>query len=909
MQTLYDLGTSVSSLGFLSFLLSMTLKGTCILLAAYLITRVLRHAPAATRHAIWSMALVGILILPVATIILPSWRVPLFPISLSETRAEPTHDRSTVNSTGTSDMSAGAILKKETDPRAESTTIRNGSASKGEHLQPVPSPMEGMRSTFPISFLKKYGIIFFLMLWAVGVFIVFIRQLIGRITIWRMAHQSERITDRAWINLFDTLKKHHRIMRPVRLLKSEKTNLPMMWGIFKSTILLPSQADEWPEDQRRFVLLHELAHVKRWDTLTQLFIQLALAFYWFHPMVWIARREFFKEREHACDDIILTEGSKPSEYAGLLLDIASSIPSIRHASLATVAMARPKQLEGRLLAILNPHLNRRTLTRHAVLFTSLVFLFMVIPLSAMRFTTKERPITKKDIMTGEKIDYLVETSTSTDIVQTSNEETEPTPPARKTVKAIQANESDAELPTSEISSPLKQPITTIKPVQQKSQDGDALVIQSLCEALKDPVLEVRLEAAETLGKMKSPDAVQALMSALNDENREMRAAVVDALGDIEDESTVDALITALGDTEWQVRVQAAEALGDIEDRRAVGALGQAVKDENRNVRIAAIEALGDIEDPNALESLSGALKDEDWEIRKRAAEALGDIEDPAAVAPLSGMLSDPHWEVRKTAVYALGEIEDRRAVEPLGKALRDEDWEIRVQAARALGEIEDPSAVAPLSEALTDDNIEVRKAIVWALGEIEDPKAVPPLIEALKDGHWEIRKFAADALGEIADVSAVNALTAHLNDGNTEVRKAVIHALGEIEDPRAVKSLVVLVNDPDWEIRIKVIKALGEIEDPTAVPELIPALTDENRQVRLTAIDAVGELEGRGAVDALIRALDDADGEIRKKAAQALGEIGDPKALEPLSAKLKDESEDVRRAAAKALGEIRWRDE
>ena len=89
-----------------------------------------------------------------------------------------------------------------------------------------------------------------------------------------------------------------------------------------------------------------------------------MRWYWFHPGVWWAARRVRIERELACDNRVIAAGAEPREYASHLLEIAYSFGGRRAPALA-VCMARPRQLEGRMLAALDAHRNRRVPSRRA----------------------------------------------------------------------------------------------------------------------------------------------------------------------------------------------------------------------------------------------------------------------------------------------------------------------------------------------------------------------------------------------------------------------------------------------------------------------------------------------------------------------------------------------------------------
>ena len=80
--------------------------------------------------------------------------------------------------------------------------------------------------------------------------------------------------------------------------------MPMVCGVWRPQIVMPRSAADWSDARCRVVVLHELAHIKRRDCLTQVVAQMVCATYWFNPIVWLAARRLRAERERACDDLV-----------------------------------------------------------------------------------------------------------------------------------------------------------------------------------------------------------------------------------------------------------------------------------------------------------------------------------------------------------------------------------------------------------------------------------------------------------------------------------------------------------------------------------------------------------------------------------------------------------------------------
>lgn len=126
---------------------------------------------------------------------------------------------------------------------------------------------------------------------------------------------------------------------------------PVLIGILRPLILLPSAAlSGWSPAELEMVLLHELAHVRRWDNLVNLLQRVVESALFFHPCVWLVSRQVRRDREDCCDAAVLRRTAQPQAYAQLLVTLAASRGNAA-ASWAGSAMAG-HPLAGRIRRIL-----------------------------------------------------------------------------------------------------------------------------------------------------------------------------------------------------------------------------------------------------------------------------------------------------------------------------------------------------------------------------------------------------------------------------------------------------------------------------------------------------------------------------------------------------------------------------
>ena len=176
-----------------------------------------------------------------------------------------------------------------------------------------------------------------------------------------------------------------------RLIASPEKTIPVAWGIVRYRLLLLAAARHWGGEQLRSVLLHELAHNKRRDTLAQLLTQFACALHWFNPLVWIAAWRLGVERERACDDLVLGCGVRQSAYAQHLLEIVTGLSPVRWTQSCGLAMARKSSLNGRLFALLNEKVNRRGVTTALAAAALLLGVGIAVPLAMLRAAEPDKP--------------------------------------------------------------------------------------------------------------------------------------------------------------------------------------------------------------------------------------------------------------------------------------------------------------------------------------------------------------------------------------------------------------------------------------------------------------------------------------------------------------------------------------
>ena len=398
------------------FVAALLIKLTLVLTVGLVVSAISRGLSPSVRHLILYGTLVISALLPLAMWMSPDWNVPVLPRAFATALAS-------ANDPGL------AAASRRSSAKSGSSAFENGGATASNAVlaaNPIDAPAaqssaRGVDIVTSLSAATRAGLgvlPLLPLLWAIGFAAVIAWLIIGHIGLRRIAARSWPLDSEDWNRLLEEERTYAGLTKPVILRSSSAISTPLTWGVRVPVVLLPEDALEWPEAHGRIVLRHELAHVARGDALMQLTAGLVCAAYWFHPLAWITERRLRAECERACDDNVVSLGTPAAEYAAHLLEVARSARAFGAAGFLSVAMARPSQLEGRLLAVLSESRRRVRLSSWARPAAAAISVLVLLPLAAFRAVPsadariKVEDASRQSGKSGERFTALTSTESS-----------------------------------------------------------------------------------------------------------------------------------------------------------------------------------------------------------------------------------------------------------------------------------------------------------------------------------------------------------------------------------------------------------------------------------------------------------------------------------------------------------------
>ncbi len=146
-----------------------------------------------------------------------------------------------------------------------------------------------------------------LVVWLLGMVVVAARVAAETARLWRSISPARLVTDSTVLELLEDCRQLMRVRAPLVLVETDEVASPVLYGFLRPRLLVPNgMLSSLTHDEKRFVFLHELAHVRRHDIAWSWLMIALQTVHWFNPLVWLTTARLRAERELACDALALS---------------------------------------------------------------------------------------------------------------------------------------------------------------------------------------------------------------------------------------------------------------------------------------------------------------------------------------------------------------------------------------------------------------------------------------------------------------------------------------------------------------------------------------------------------------------------------------------------------------------------
>ena len=255
--------------------------------AAWLLVWAFRIRHPASRHAVWTAVLIGMLLLPFASVTMPQWKLP--------------------------------VLPRKHESAAQILPVAAGPAFTSSEALPTSTPQTRSVLEAPPSEFAVEN--FLVWCYLAGLLSMTAYRFMGWTFLRRLVWRS-------------------RPLRAGPIRESADVVTPVAVGVLCPAVILPIGWRGWKLNTRRAVLAHEFAHIRRRDPLVAAFARFARCVLWFHPLAWWISRKLSNLAELACDTAALERVHDPAEYTRILIEFAGAANRAGHrVALPGLAMA------------------------------------------------------------------------------------------------------------------------------------------------------------------------------------------------------------------------------------------------------------------------------------------------------------------------------------------------------------------------------------------------------------------------------------------------------------------------------------------------------------------------------------------------------------------------------------------
>ena len=249
-------------------------------------------------------------------------------------------------------------------------------------------------------FMDNFGLVllklefylpYILLGWLGGILLTLCYFLLGFVKLRTLRTKGLQQVDQIWLEKFQHLKQRMGVNKNVALYISEQVNGPLTFQYFKPIVLVPLGFFSGLNPSHvELLLLHELAHIKRSDYLVNIVQSLLETLFFYHPAIWWISKKIREEREHCCDNLVLTLDNDPHAYADALTKVQPIFFTIQK-PLSMSASPKKGLLTKRVFRIFAKH------DAQPSIYKGLIFILLLIAfVPAQTYLLFANPIEKPD---------------------------------------------------------------------------------------------------------------------------------------------------------------------------------------------------------------------------------------------------------------------------------------------------------------------------------------------------------------------------------------------------------------------------------------------------------------------------------------------------------------------------------
>ncbi|SIN70525.1 HEAT repeat domain-containing protein [Halodesulfovibrio marinisediminis] len=480
-------------------------------------------------------------------------------------------------------------------------------------------------------------------------------------------------------------------------------------------------------------------------------------------------------------------------------------------------------------------------------------------------------------------------------------------------------------------------------------------VAPLCDALlKDEEVNVRYQAAVSLGELGFSDAADSLINALEDEEW-VQFSVIEALTKIGAAQTSGALVRALDGASPLVASMIVEALGEMGDLKIVPllieqmetapaplqnkicravvqllgdktlellpadkreqfnkALLNALEDEDEQIQLAALRGLSTAKGDDATQKVMSTVAtfnvDRDTDKLIAAVECLANIGCNNALLDVFLDDSELALRVAAEAVSRMSESEMKKAIPTIISVFNNKGLSVQSDLITVLAKAADSSEETFFQNVLKEqtDGLLLKKALFFLGENSNSPESAEMVFEMLSHESFDVKDAALEAAISMDNEILWSRFVSSVESEDSTERMMAVYALGKSMNDVHVGLLKEALSDPVVDVRLVALEGVIALtSEPEDLMEQVQELLhDSNKDVRLAVVDMIGKAQSEVYQHYLIEALTDEDDWVTVRAIEHLGALHNNEVVEPLLGVFATRSILVQHKVIKMLGKI-----